>query len=91
MKDLCVSNRFYLAILLILIVALEAATFPVKAAPATFNVTVKDDPHPDGCQVNDCSLREAIIAANGNGNPDETDTINIPVVMVARRKPTRSH
>ncbi|MGB7451008.1 MAG: hypothetical protein WBM36_02655 [Lysobacterales bacterium] len=41
----------------------------------TFNVTRMDDPVPDGCDVNNCSLREAVIAA------DQTvakDTIVLP-------------
>ncbi|MDM8530376.1 choice-of-anchor Q domain-containing protein [Anaerolineales bacterium HSG25] len=31
-----------------------------------FIVTRTDDPTPDGCQANNCSLREAVIAANDN-------------------------
>ena len=34
------------------------------AQATTFNVTRMDDPGPDGCVVNDCSLREAVIAAD---------------------------
>ena len=52
---------------------------PLPAAPlahaATFDVTRFDDPAPDGCNAGDCSLREAIIAANANG---ENDVINLP-------------
>jgi CSLREA domain-containing protein len=44
------------------------------AAPAsadTFGVTRTDDPDPPGdCQPADCSLREAILAANGHTGPD---------------------
>ena len=36
----------------------------LPACAATFNVTRFDDPVPNGCLVNDCSLREAVIAAN---------------------------
>ncbi len=55
---------------------LLAATVLTSAAHAgTFNVTRMDDPVPDGCNVNDCSLREAVIDA------DQTlavDTIVLP-------------
>jgi len=48
--------------LLIGMVVASALTSGVHAA--TFNVTRTDDPVPDGCTVNDCSLREAVIAAD---------------------------
>ncbi|WP_234573345.1 choice-of-anchor Q domain-containing protein [Rhodohalobacter sp. 614A] len=38
----------------------------------TFVVTRIDDPTPDGCQVGDCSLREAIIAANDDDSENHT-------------------
>lgn len=41
---------------------------PQSGSPS-FVVTRNDDPAPDGCNVNDCSLREAVIAANGNVDP----------------------
>lgn len=43
----------------------------VLALPVTaggFEVTRNDDPAPGGCDPGDCSLREAILAANANGN-----------------------
>lgn len=43
--------------------ALLLAVAPIADA-ATFAVTRFDDPAPNGCFVNDCSLREAVIAAN---------------------------
>ncbi len=53
-----------------------AATVLASAVHAeTFNVTRKDDPVPDGCNVNDCSLREAVIDADQT--PAE-DTIVLP-------------
>ncbi|MEJ2085562.1 MAG: choice-of-anchor Q domain-containing protein [Acidobacteriota bacterium] len=42
---------------------------------ATFTVTRLDDPAPDGCLPIDCSLREAVIDANGNA---DADTIVLP-------------
>jgi CSLREA domain-containing protein len=44
------------------------ATAPAQAAP--FTVTRLDDPVPDACAPNDCSLREAIIAANAAPGAD---------------------
>jgi len=41
----------------------------------TFNVTRTDDPTPNGCAVNDCSLREAVIDAN---NTPAMDLIVLP-------------
>jgi CSLREA domain-containing protein len=35
-----------------------------SALAANFNVTRFDDPAPNACVINDCSLREAVIAAN---------------------------
>jgi len=37
----------------------------------TYAVTRTDDPAPDGCQVGDCSLREAVLAANANAGLDD--------------------
>jgi len=54
---------------------LTAIVLSGAAQAATFNVTRMDDPVPDGCQVNNCSLREAVIDA------DQTvakDTIVLP-------------
>jgi CSLREA domain-containing protein len=43
---------------------------PASADGANFVVTRLDDPVPGACVVGDCSLREAVIAANGSGAPD---------------------
>lgn len=40
------------------------------ALAATFVPTRFDDPVPNGCQPTDCSLREAVIAANGTTAAD---------------------
>ncbi|MBK8268691.1 MAG: hypothetical protein IPK83_10485 [Planctomycetes bacterium] len=47
---------------------------PVVQA-AEFVVTRTDDPAPDGCAPGDCSLREAVIAANAAAG---ADTITLP-------------
>ena len=44
-----------------LLIALAASS---TAGAATFQVTRTDDPAPDGCTRHDCSLREAVLAAN---------------------------
>jgi CSLREA domain-containing protein len=36
-----------------------------------YTVTRTDDPAPNGCQIGDCSLREAVLAANGNAGLDD--------------------
>ena len=43
---------------------LAVAALCGHVSAATFNVTRTDDPAPDGCAQNDCSLREAVIDAN---------------------------
>ncbi len=52
---------------------LAVLSSPLSAA--TFTVTRTDDPPPDGCLMADCSLREAIAAANATS---EIDTIELP-------------
>ena len=54
---------------------LAAIVLTSTAHAATFNVTRMDDPVPDGCNVNNCSLREAVIAA---GQTMAKDTIVLP-------------
>lgn len=51
--------------------ALSVAPF---ADAASLNVTRFDDPPPNGCAVGDCSLREAVIAANAT---NASDTIQL--------------
>ncbi|MBI4259551.1 MAG: CSLREA domain-containing protein, partial [Actinobacteria bacterium] len=46
-----------------------------EVAPTTFTPTRTDDPAPDGCAPEDCSLREAVIAANQD---PAADTIQVP-------------
>lgn len=49
---------------------LALSLFGAPTWAATFSPTRVDDPAPDGCLPNDCSLREAILAANEAVNPD---------------------
>jgi len=46
--------------------ALALLCITTSATAATFTVTRFDDPPPGACQPDDCSLREAAIAANAN-------------------------
>ena len=39
------------------------------ASAVTYRPTRTDDPVPNGCKAKDCSLREAVIAANASGMP----------------------
>ncbi|MGH2674802.1 MAG: choice-of-anchor Q domain-containing protein [Actinomycetota bacterium] len=58
----------------LVVAALTLLTAP-SAQAAVYIVTRFDDPAPGGCDPNDCSLREAILAANATlGVPD---TINL--------------
>jgi hypothetical protein len=68
-------KRSALPALLALIAGLVLLGLPSSAVAATFNVTRTDDPAPDGCLPNDCSLREAIIDAN---TAPGADTITLP-------------
>jgi CSLREA domain-containing protein/uncharacterized repeat protein (TIGR01451 family) len=57
-------------------VTLAGVVAALVVAPATpgfaaeFTVTRLDDPAPGGCAAGDCSLREAVIAANASPGPD---------------------
>jgi CSLREA domain-containing protein len=61
--------RLSVAVVLALLVAL-AAVGARPAQAAEFSVTRTDDPVPGACAPGDCSLREAIIAANALAGPD---------------------
>lgn len=65
--------------------ALVAVALLACASPATadtFEVTRHDDPAPGECRPSDCSLREAVLAAN-NQTLGEADRILLP----SRRRP----
>jgi CSLREA domain-containing protein len=47
----------------------------LSAHGVTFTVTGPDDPAPNGCLPGDCSLREAILAANDNAS---VDVVEVP-------------
>jgi hypothetical protein len=59
-------------------------TAGAATAGVEIQVTRFDDPVPDGCLPTDCSLREAVIEANGNGLPNTiglnpgTYTLSLP-------------
>jgi CSLREA domain-containing protein len=58
---------------------------PPEARASVFTPTRFDDPPPGSCDPSDCSLREAILAANGSVGPDTiqlsagTYTLTIPL------------
>jgi uncharacterized repeat protein (TIGR01451 family)/CSLREA domain-containing protein len=60
--------------LAVVAVALGAIA-PATAQAVTFPVTKQADTLDGNCDASDCSLREAIVAANGNGG---TDDITVP-------------
>ena len=49
------------------------------AVPSTFTVNSTADPGTGGCNATQCTLREAINAANANNNPTEKDRINFNI------------
>jgi hypothetical protein len=55
--------------LIAVFIMLLALATPAQAQ-ATFTVSRTDDPSPQGCFPGDCSLREAVIAANGTPGSD---------------------
>lgn len=55
------------------VVAASAVVSITFAHAATFTVTRFDDPAPGACDVGDCSLREAVIAANAAAGADNVD------------------
>ena len=59
-----------------LLSALALVLLSAGAAQArTYEVTARTDPKPDGCSASECTLREAVIAANKHGG---ADTIVLP-------------
>ena len=60
----------------VLVIASLLVGGPLHAA--TYPVTRSDDPAPDACAAGDCSLREAVLAANAT--PDD-DRIDLPSAL----------
>lgn len=57
-----------------------ATSIPIQiAVPVTFVVTSNADPGNGDCNSAGCTLREAITAANGNGNPLAIDDIRFAI------------
>jgi len=59
-----------LAVALLVVVCGILLLAPAAARAAGYTPTRTDDPPPDGCRPDDCSLREAVIAANAGGGFD---------------------
>lgn len=73
------SNGPWIARLVVVALALLASLTFLAPRPGSAisesTVTRFDDPEPDGCRADDCSLREAIIAANAGAS---LDRISLP-------------
>ena len=67
-KPLLIAAVLSLGLMLTLLVNAASA-----GSGSAFTVTRFDDPTPDGCAPDDCSLREAIIAANEAEGPDSIE------------------
>ncbi|MEA2418918.1 MAG: hypothetical protein QOE60_1124, partial [Thermoleophilaceae bacterium] len=63
------ASRTFTCALALLLVGASAAQ------ARTYEVTVRTDHKPDGCSVVECTLREAVIAANKHRG---ADTIELP-------------
>jgi CSLREA domain-containing protein len=76
--------RFHVPVLLAIVGALLLLVLAGPALAATFTVTKKADTADGDCSPQDCSLREAVIAANNTEGPDiikvpgGTYTLTIP-------------
>ena len=55
----------------VVVAAVAAALVAATASAKTFEVTKRGDPTPGACKKRDCSLREAVIAANARGGSDK--------------------
>ena len=64
-------SRRFLLVLATLTLAAASLGSASSSAAAVITPTRFDDPTPDGCEMDDCSLREAIIQANASAGPDE--------------------
>jgi len=57
-------------VLSLVTLALVVSAPPADAAPRTYRPTRFNDPNPGPCKPKDCSLREAVLAANANPGRD---------------------
>jgi CSLREA domain-containing protein len=72
--------RLFIAAIAIAVLALSlGGTVSYAGGTQTFAVTRNDDPAPDGCNLNGCSLREAILAAN---DTVDADAITVPAMHI---------
>jgi CSLREA domain-containing protein len=65
--------------LLVALIVVGLLASGAYAAPSTFIVNSTNDPGTSGCDPTECTLREAIDAANANNNPTEKDRINFSI------------
>jgi CSLREA domain-containing protein len=65
--------------LLVALVMVGLLASGAYAAPSTFTVNSTADPGTGGCNATQCTLREAINAANANNNSTEKDLINFNI------------
>ena len=88
MSDFVAVRKYASAVgFLLLVVAAVVPLMVPSAAAASFSPTRFDDPAPDGCGATDCSLREAVLAAEGSAG---ADTIVIPAGIYTLTRATPS-
>jgi predicted outer membrane repeat protein len=61
------SRSFRLSLFPVLLIGCLVGRLTATASAKTYHPTRTDDPAPNGCKKKDCSLREAVIAANSAG------------------------
>lgn len=75
MENRMTKGLFPKAVVTFLLMLMAAVVVSGSALADTFTVTRTNDPAPNGCKKNDCSLREAVRKANANPG---SDVIKLP-------------
>ena len=76
-------TRIAPALLSFVLAVLAIALFATSASAETITVTRADDPTPDGCATNGCSLREAIALANTTAGNQVIDIADMEIIITS--------
>jgi CSLREA domain-containing protein len=71
-RETSIPRRFLMMLLIVFLSVVPVSPGPAlsSASETSYSVTRFDDPVPDGCSSGDCSLREAVVAANSTPGHD---------------------